>query len=243
MLTAACHIHSDWSYDGKWALEDLAAAFGRRGYRVLLMTEHDRGFNPERLRCYRESCAQASSNAALLIPGMEYSDPSNQTHVLVWGRVPFLGESLPTAALLRAVQAANGIAVLAHPERRNAWKTFDPAWAEFLLGIEVWNRKTDGWAPSRAAPELVKTGDLIPFVGMDFHDWGQMFPLAMALDLGCEPTEDRVVDCLRSRACRALAFGLPVQRAQSRCWGPLLSSAEYCRRRAAAWYRSLRKHA
>jgi hypothetical protein len=26
-IAAACHIHSDWSYDGKWPLPKLAAEF------------------------------------------------------------------------------------------------------------------------------------------------------------------------------------------------------------------------
>jgi hypothetical protein len=243
MLTAACHIHSDWSYDGKWPLEKLSATFGRRGYRVLLMSEHDRGFTPERFSRYRESCAQVSSEEVLLIPGIEYSDASNIVHVLVWGDVPFLGEGLPTASLLQTVRAANGVAVLAHPARRNAWQMFDPAWSELLLGMEIWNRKTDGWAPTRNTPMATQAHKLVPFVGMDFHDWNQIFPLAMALDLSCNPTEEVVVNCLRSRKCRALAFGRPAQDSQSGWWRPILRSAESCRRYAAAIYRSVKKYA
>ena len=241
MPTAASHIHSNWSYDGKWPLEVLSEAFGRRGYRVLLMSEHDRGFSAEHLARYREACAQASSDKVLVIPGIEYSDASNTVHVLVWGPVPFLGENLPTASLLRAVRAANGVAVLAHPARRNAWQMFDPAWSELLLGIEIWNRKTDGWAPSRKTSSPPITDRLVSFVGMDFHDWNQMFPLAMELDLLGEPTEELVIDCLRNRRCRALAFGKPAQNAQVGWWRPVLRSAESCRRRAAAIYRSVKK--
>jgi hypothetical protein len=242
MLTAACHIHSDWSYDGKWSLKELSEIFGERGYRVLLMSEHDRGFTQERLDRYRESCAQASSDRIRLIPGIEYSDASNTVHVLVWGPVPFLGEGLATASLLQAVRTSNGVAVLAHPARRNAWQVFDPAWCELLLGIEIWNRKTDGWAPTRNTPVPMRTSQLVSFVGMDFHDWNQMFPLAMSLNLLSNPTEEHVIDCLRSRECHALAFGRPAQNAQSRWLRPVLHSAESCRRRAAAVYRSARKY-
>src|SRR5258708_3566891 len=148
VIKAACHVHSDWSYDGKWTLPDLAAAFGRRGYRVVMMTEHDRGFSEARRLEHRAACAAASSDELLLLPGIEYSDATNALHVLVWGQVPFLGEEMPTAELLRRVKAAGGVAVLAHPSRRQAWKVFDSGWTDGLLGIEVWNRKTDGWAPS-----------------------------------------------------------------------------------------------
>ncbi len=181
MVTAACHIHSDWSYDGKWTLSALASEFGRRGYRVLMMTEHDRGFTEERRQEHRAACAAASSENVLVVPGIEYSDAENRVHVLVWGPVPFVGEEVPTAKMLKAVTAAGGVAVMAHPSRMKAWKVFDPAWAGDLLGMEIWNRKTDGWAPSKTATQLLEGTNLLPFVGMDFHDRRQMFPLSMEL--------------------------------------------------------------
>src|ERR1700690_1085346 len=119
-VLAASHIHSDWSYDGSWSLQALSKRFCERGYRVLMMTEHDRGFTPDRFAEYREACAEASSPEMLVMPGIEYSDADNRVHVLVWG-VPFLGEELPTAEMLEAVRLANGVAVLAHPSRRSAW--------------------------------------------------------------------------------------------------------------------------
>lgn len=240
-MIAACHIHSDWSYDGKWPLEQLAAVFARRGYRVLLMTEHDRGFSAERFERYRECCARASSEKILLVPGIEYSDAGNTVHILVWGPVPFLGEGMPTASLLKAVHAANGLAVMAHPASRNAGKQFDPAWRESLLGIEVWNRKTDGWAPSRAALSLVQGTAFLATVGMDFHDRKQMFPLAMELDIISAVDEDSVLECLRARRCRALAFGRPIKEVIRGWFGLTLNSAEYCRRSAAAAYRSWKR--
>jgi hypothetical protein len=243
MMTAACHVHSDWSYDGKWPLGDLAEAFSRRGYRTLMMTEHDRGFTEARRQEHRSACAAASSERIFILAGLEYSDASNSVHVLVWGPVPFLGERLPTAELLKMVDASGGVAVLAHPSRRQAWKLWDPAWAARLLGIEAWNRKTDGWAPSPHAPALLEGTKCLPFVGMDFHDRNQFFPLAMELELAGEPTEDSVLDCLRSQRARAIAFGRPLERfsrrgAASRC----LSAMEVLRRSAAWPVRLLRRN-
>src|SRR5260370_5620688 len=123
---AVSHVHSNWSYDGSWSLEDLCAKFGRRGCRVLMMTEHDRGFTASRLDQYREMCARVSSSKILVLPGIEYSDAANRVHILVWGPVPFLGEGLPTSEMLSAVRAAGGLAVLAHPSRRDAWQSSDP---------------------------------------------------------------------------------------------------------------------
>src|SRR5579884_631413 len=147
MLLAASHLHSEWSYDGSWTLAALRDRFAARGYRILLMTEHDRGFTTERYEKFREACAAASSREVLVVPGMEYSDRDNRVHVLVWG-VPFLGEGLPTETMLEAASAANGVAVLAHPSRKGVWRSVNPGWIERLTGIEVWNRKYDGWAPS-----------------------------------------------------------------------------------------------
>jgi hypothetical protein len=239
MIAAACHIHSNWSYDGTWSLEELAAEFARRDFRVLLMSEHDRGFNPERFSRYRDACAQASNDKVLLVPGIEYSDADNAVHVLVWGVATFLGEALPTLALLEAARAANGLAVLAHPTRRSAWKSYEPAWSEYLLGMEVWNRKTDGWAPSKTAGALMKHSTLVPFVGMDFHVAKQFFPLTMGLDITSGVNEGAVLECLRARRVRALAFGRPVAAAMGGLLGEALNSAERCRKHAAAGYRAL----
>lgn len=202
MIKAACHIHSEWSYDGKWSLPRLAAEFGRRGYRVLLMTEHDRGFTRARLYEYREACCRASSERILVLPGIEYSDATNTVHVLTWGEVPFLGENVPTSELLDAVQRAEGVAVLAHPCRRNAWRSFELDWARNLTGIELWNRKTDGWCPSSKAAALIARTGAASFTGLDFHSRKQMFPMAMSLDLDGALTEKSVVECLRALRCQ-----------------------------------------
>jgi hypothetical protein len=232
-ILAVCHVHSKWSYDGSWSLEELSAKFSQRGCRVLMMTEHDRGFTAARLDEYRRACAQASSSKILVVPGIEYSDAANRVHVLVWGPARFLGESLPTSDMLDAVKAAHGIAVLAHPSRKKAWQCFVPQWADKLLGIEVWNRKYDGWAPSETAPALLPQAGAIPFVGLDFHTQRQSFPLAMALNIESTVTEDGVLDCLQARRCTARAFGAPLGRDFFRTTLPIMRMAERSRRSAA----------
>ena len=231
---AACHVHSDWSYDGSWSLADLSTKFSCQGYRVLMMTEHDRGFTASRLEEFRIACAKASSDKLLIVPGIEYSDPANRVHVLVWGRVPFLGEGLPTTEMLVAAKAANGLAVLAHPSRKKVWESFDPQWVDCLLGIEVWNRKYDGWAPSETSPALLQSSQAVPFVGLDFHTERQSFPLAMALDVDSGLTEDGVLDCLRLRRCSARAFGAPLDQNLLLKAMPALRIAERGRRTVAS---------
>ena len=226
-------MHSEWSYDGSWSLAALSARFSQRGYRVLMMTEHDMGFDAVRFDEYKKACARASSDKILVVPGIEYSDDANRVHVLTWGPVPFLGEGRPTLETLEAVNAARGFAVLAHPSRKNAWECFTPQWSGKFLGIEVWNRKYDGWAPSETAPALLSQEDTIPFVGLDFHTQRQSFPLAMALDIQAKVTEDTVLDCLQARRCAAYAFGTPLGRNIFRKALPVMRMAEQSRKTAA----------
>jgi len=241
VIKAACHIHSEWSYDGKWSLPKLAAEFGRRGYRVLLMTEHDRGFTQARLLEYRDACAQASSETVLIVPGIEYSDADNIVHTLVWGLVSFLGEALPTMELLQRVEAAKGVAVFAHPSRKEAWKKFDRQWCSKLLGVEIWNRKTDGWAPSKTAAPLIQGTSLLPFVGMDFHTQRQFFPLATELEIQSPITETSVLECLKSRRCRATGLNMSLEEFLPQGWRRSgLQAAEYGRRAAALTFRKLK---
>jgi hypothetical protein len=237
-VLAACHMHSEWSYDGSWSLDRLRDKFDRRGCRILMMTEHDRGFSASRWEQYRAACAAASSESVLVMPGIEYSDAANCTHILVWGNIPFLGEGLPTSQVLEAVRACDGVAVLAHPGRKQAWKRFEPGWADKLLGIEVWNRKYDGWAPGEVAPNLQRSANAIPFVGLDFHSARQSFPLAMVLEINSEVTEDSVIQCLRSRRCRGQAFGLPLTDNRIRKSLSILKMAEWARRRTASFVRT-----
>jgi hypothetical protein len=210
-IFAASHMHSLWSYDGHWKLEEIVREFSARGYQVLLMTEHDRGFTQSRWMEYREVCRELSSEKMLVVPGIEYSDPDNLIHILTWGDVPFLGENLPTRSMLAGVREAGGVAVMAHPSRRKAWQRFDPAWSEYLIGIEAWNRKTDGWRPSPDASPLLTASGCTPFVGMDFHERRQIFPLAMVLDCAMPVSERAVVDCLRSRRCEPRAFDIALR--------------------------------
>src|ERR1700712_2779814 len=131
LISVACHVHSSWSYDGSWSLTTIASEFGRRGYRVVMMTEHDRGFTEARRLEHRKACAEASTDQVLIVSGIEYSDASNTVHVLTWGEISFLGEGIETIELLKMVRASDGVAVLAHPSRRSAWKLYRSDWSEY----------------------------------------------------------------------------------------------------------------
>lgn len=209
LLRVAAHVHSTWSYDGEWRLESLARAFARRGYDAVLMSEHDRTFDDERWERFQAACAAAGDQGALLVPGIEYSDAANVVHVPVWGAERFLGADRPTGELLIAARDAGAVAVLAHPGRRDAWRGFEPHWLDLAHGVEIWNRKVDGWAPAQVGLDLAAGHALLPFVGLDFHSARQFFPLAMTAPLRDELSVAAVVDLLRAGALKPTAFGHP----------------------------------
>jgi hypothetical protein len=237
-ICAACHVHSTWSYDGKWKLDQLAKSFARRNYRVVLITEHDQGFDESKRLEHREACRMASSEKILLIPGIEYSDPTNVIHLLVWGDVPFVGSRAEPERVLAAAQECGGIIVFAHPSRKEAWKRFNPNWSANILGIEFWNRKTDGWAPSKHAWPLLKMTNTVPFAGLDFHDSRQFFPMASLVEMQSQISETAVLTALKARRCRSEVFGLGAPALANGLQVGALRSAESLRRVAAGLYRT-----
>ncbi|HEY4245834.1 MAG TPA: hypothetical protein VGM64_03195 [Lacunisphaera sp.] len=236
-IKVAMHVHSTWSYDGKWPLERLASEFAGRGYQVLLMTEHDQGFSEERRLAYWEACRKASTERLLIIPGIEYSDPSNTIHILVWGNIPFLGTGRETMEILEQATNQGGICVFAHPSRRKAWQMFRPEWLRHLAGIEIWNRKTDGWSASPDAIKLIAHTKASALVGLDFHSPKQFHPLALLLDLDGSPDESKVLDALRSGRYRCHAFGVNVSLFTHPAINSMTNVVEGARRLAARSFR------
>lgn len=230
-MRIAVHVHSDWSYDGRWSLGALAAGFARRGYDAVLMAEHDRGFDEERWQSYREACTAASTDV-LLVPGIEYADAEDVVHVPVWGDIPFLGAARPTLELLRDATSAGGVAFLAHPDRRDAWRRVDVSWLPHLRGIEIWNRKYDGWAPGgRGLALLGRDPHLLPLASLDFHTGRQFFPLALHVD--AERSEGSVVAALARGDWASRAFRLDVARASAGTPLAVARSIERVRRPSA----------
>lgn len=213
-IRAVAHVHSDWSHDGHWSLSKIASYFKKKGgWHCVLMAEHDATFDNDRWKAYRKACDEHSSDDFLIVPGIEYSDPLNIVHVLVWGNIPFLGVQRETEELLREVQELQGVAVLAHPSRRQAWQKYKSQWTPLLAGVEQWNRKVDGVAPGKDAILLIEQNPgLLPFTGLDFHRANQFFPLSMDMQLTGRIVEEGVLDLLRTKRCRAKMAGISTDR-------------------------------
>lgn len=229
-IRIASHVHSDWSHDGKWPLSKIASYFKKGGLHCILTSEHDESFNNDRWQSYREACIENSSADFLIVPGIEYSDPFNIVHVLVWGDIPFLGAGRETDDLLREVKEFQGVAVLAHPSRRQAWQKYRSQWTPFLSGVEQWNRKADGVAPSREAISLIKqnTG-LQSFVGLDFHLWNQFFPLYIELQIKGNLCEEDLLDLLREKKGRVKMAGVSIDYFSKGAFYKAVNGMEYFR--------------
>jgi len=239
-MRLAPHVHSDWSYDGRWSLERIAAAFAHRGYDAVLLCEHCRTFDADRWRRYRDACRVASAHGAILVPGIEYADPDNVVHLPVWGLGDFAGAEVPTATVLDHLRAADAaFAVFAHPARRDAWRRFDPAWADALHAVETWNRKTDGVLPA-AGPSVQAALDagLAPTLALDFHGPRQWMPFTLELPQATLAADHddavaAILADLRSGAWRPTVAGVPLE-ALRRPWvRPALGGLDAARRVAA----------
>jgi hypothetical protein len=202
------------------------------------MCEHSRTFTAAKWEEYVEACAKASGNGVLVVPGLEYNDADNVVHIPVWGEVPFLSQTPDIADILAHTREADGVAVFAHPWRRNAWRRFDPAWAKDLTAVEIWNRKYDGWAPNREARAYAERLGLPPFVALDFHGARQFFPLAMQLTLTGPTTRAGVEEALRDGRFEALAFSRSALRLTSGVSRVALAAAETARALAARTLRT-----
>lgn len=209
-MRVVLHAHSDWSYDGHWSLHRIARVYGALGVAAVMMTEHDTGFDPARFGAYRAECAAASIQACTLIPGIEYSCPDNDVHILTWGLDRFLAEHRSVPETLAAVRAAGGAAVFAHPVRRDAWRIFDPAWVPYLSGIEVWNRKSNGVTACGRADALIRGTGLPATVGQDFHKLRHLYPLTMQVPRPTGDLEAGLVAALRAGRMVPQAFGRPI---------------------------------
>ena len=206
-VRAVLHAHSVWSYDGHWRLKDIARLYGAWGVNAVMMSEHDTGFEPARFAEYRAECAAASTRSCQLIPGIEYSSPDNDIHILTWGLDRFLAEHRPISETLEAVKWHGGVSVFAHPIRRDAWQKFDPAWTEYLSAIELWNRKSDGITWGQEAWDIVRSTGLPATIGQDFHSLRQLYPLTNKFHLapGVD-LEIGLVDALASGNCIPQVF-------------------------------------
>lgn len=237
-LRLAPHIHSHFSDDSDWQLARLVRVLRAAGFDGALVCDHDRTMDADTWARVQSECDRLGDDAGfLLVPGIEYQDPDHVVHMPVFGRAPFYGRSPVIDDLVGWARADGAAAVFAHPQRREAWRRFDPAWAAGLSGMEVWNRKYDGVRPDPWALAQVEHSGIAPTVALDWHGTRQLYPLALWVPSphhgGNRERGDAVVAAMLAGRARATAFGIDVRRFSHGMLGRSARGFESARRWAA----------
>lgn len=160
------HTHTTTS-DGRQSPAETAEAYRKAGYHVLALTDHNATNDVRGL----------SRKGFLVIRGMEYHPQCPATpdpHHLVALNVPHgfgFSQTYPADgnACIRAVSAAGGLSILAHP----LWcgHRYDMyCYLEGFVGLEVHNTTTDGIGRASGEADwchLLDAGRILPAVAVD----------------------------------------------------------------------------
>lgn len=162
-VTLDLHIHSDYSTDGCMSLEEIIAGCRKAGLQGCAVCDHERVLTD----------AVDAPDDFLLIPGVEIA--TQYGHVLgLFVREPI--ETTEFTAVVEAIHAQGGLAVMAHPFAHNIPDSALEPVAELLDGLEVWNSRVE-WkhrhANERARAFAQKHG-LFPMGGSDSHVYEEL---------------------------------------------------------------------
>jgi predicted metal-dependent phosphoesterase TrpH len=200
------HNHSTWS-DGQLSLNEVVRVGERFGASAIAMSEHDFDFTSQKWSDYIEACRLASTKSCVIIPGIEYSSPDDDVHVVTVGAEGYFGARRDLTETLAAVHAEGGANILAHPRRRDCFGKITPELLHHIDAIEIWNRKVDGLLPVRSYFDFAKTYSLAITVGMDLHTWRQIFPMWNIVIAHTGPLDGKfVAGALRDRTITPACF-------------------------------------
>jgi hypothetical protein len=187
------HVHSTYSYDSETPLAEVAAMARRRGLAVVVQTEHSNEMTTASHALYRGEAARLSAEGVLIEAGVEYASADNAIHVLVLGIDAFWSDLARFEIdriddLLNRVRDGGGLSILAHPERSHALDKLPPGVLHRFDGIEVWNGKTDRWAPSpRALDALASFAPAgkaaFATAGLDLHRLQDFVPVGLEFEV------------------------------------------------------------
>lgn len=165
------HVHSNFSYDGRHSLDELAEYARKREYRFVAMSEHSDTMDAARVVHYVEECRRVSTPECLIIPGIEFTCENN-LHLIGVGIEDFI-DSRDPLKVSQFIQEKGGGAVVAHPVRYDYRVPLELA--DHLIGIEVWNAGYDGrFLPNDRSLRLLRdfkelNESLRAFGGQDLH--------------------------------------------------------------------------
>lgn len=156
MLLSDLHIHSQWS-DGRHTIEEIVDLYGRRGFRVIAITDHvcetnslmgraahwlNRSLTKDTFLTYIQDIEEQAFRAwklyrMLVIPGVEITKNALRTqrsaHILGLGVRHWVDPDLEVREILESIRAQGAITVAAHPVF-----TLDPS---YLPTLQLWRDK------------------------------------------------------------------------------------------------------
>jgi len=187
----AFHVHTRRS-DGRGTVEEVAAAARVAGLQFVVLTDHN-DFTP------REP---TFVHGVLMVPGVEISTAFG--HLVAFGMQTPLDGPRARQEGVSAVEAADGVSVLAHPiQKKNPWR--DPEGARRAQGFELYSADT-------FLRDAVRSpfSRLLPAVGASFSN---VLHALMLLVTPQPASTERLLELTRERPRLALcshdAHGLP----------------------------------
>jgi predicted metal-dependent phosphoesterase TrpH len=165
------HVHSSYSFDGTMRLEELASECRSRKLDYIALTEHAdaKHFSEEKMISFVKECERSSSEAFLMVPGLEYD--CEGMHILAIGIKNYFIEK-DLGSLIEGIHKRGGLAVLAHVSYYDRIPYDELAG---LDGVEAWNSRYDSrFSPSRKSLNILsrfreKKKDMPAYAGLDLH--------------------------------------------------------------------------
>ncbi|MEM9494057.1 MAG: hypothetical protein AAGC55_33230 [Myxococcota bacterium] len=171
VVTGIAHLHSYYSYDGRYTQAQLAEIARARGWDFLMVTEHSDLLSRAAFEELADECRELSDDTFLMFPSIEYT-LIDKLHIIGYGAGYIDDLSTDPVTLVRTVQERGGLAILSHP-RKYAKRPdlLSDALLDAVDGIEVWNSKLayDGpWIAPVKNYDYLRPGKLA-FCGQDAH--------------------------------------------------------------------------
>lgn len=167
------HVHSNFSYDGRHSLKEIALFAKKHGYDFIGMSDHSDTYDQSKMSDLVKECRNLSTPEFLLIPGIEFTCKNN-LHLLGFGIEQFTDLNDPIL-VAKFIKAQGGVPVVAHPIR---YQYAIPAGLENGIdGIEIWNAGYDGrFVPNDRSIALwqvlrKQNRSLRAFGGQDLHQF------------------------------------------------------------------------
>ena len=188
------HIHTDYSYDGRDSLQEVARLAKRKGYGFLLLTEHNDDFSDEKMQRFVAECERLSTNDLIIVPGLEVNCDFGR-HLLAIGIKKYIGIADPDKVIDK-IKENGGLAILPHPGLYQ-FRSFLTS-ASNLDGVEVWNSRYDSkYAPNPKSFSLLKNlrkenPGIFAYGGQDLHSVRELDDLSLRVELA-RPSEFEIL--------------------------------------------------